>query len=130
MQVTSPASDRQETSLLRAIAARARRTSDAALVACAVAGLVAIGGLVWMQGRGWGILLPTVALGLWGAWGIVDRTLRERAMLRDEGTHHAPPPVSDGALRATRLALALAGVATGIAGALALLAMLLGRIIS
>ena len=48
MQVTSPVPDTQDSNLLRAIAARARRTSDAALVACAVAGLVAIGGLVWM----------------------------------------------------------------------------------
>ena len=130
MQVTSPVPDTQDSNLLRAIAARARRTSDAALVACAVAGLVAIGGLVWMEGRGWGILLPTVALGLWGGWGIVDRTLRERALERSQSAHPPPPALADDVLRATRVVLAVAGVATGIAGALALLAMLLGRIIS
>jgi len=130
VQVTSPVPDTPEPSLLRAIAARARRTSDAALVACAVAGLVAVGGLVWMHGRGWGILLPTVALGLWGGWGIVDRTLRERALVREERAHPSPPALADDMLRAARIVLAVAGVATGIAGALALLGMLLGRLIS
>src|SRR5690242_16039382 len=116
-----------EPNLLRAIAARARRASDGTLVGCALAGLFAVGGLIWMDGRGWGVLLPMVALGTWGAWGVVDRSVRERTMLRAPGTNGTS---TDDVLAALRIVLAVAGVATGIAGALALLGMLLGTIIS
>lgn len=127
---TPPGEATPEPSLLHAIATRARRTSDAALVACAVAGLVAVGGLLWMDGRGWGVLLPTIALGLWGAWGVVDRTLRERTLLRADSAAPRAQPLADDVLRALRIVLAVAGVATGAAGALMLLGMLLGKIIS
>lgn len=116
-----------EPNLLRAIAARARRASDGALVACAVAGLVAIGGLLWMDGRGWGVLLPLVALGAYGAWGVLDRTIDERAMRHRSD---APPLLADQLLTATRAAIAILGVAIGVAAMLALLGMLLGKIIS
>ena len=117
----------REPNLLRVIAARARRASDGALVGSAMAGLVALGGLLWMEGRGWGVLLPVLALGMWGGWGVCDRTLRERIALRAPGTR---PSLGDSVLTATRASLAIAGVATGVAAMLALLGMLLGRIIS
>jgi hypothetical protein len=121
------AAEERERSLLGAIAAGARRASDGALVASAIAGLVACGGLLWMQGRGWGVLLPLVAVGLWGGWGIVDRTLRERATVRDQA---AAPAVADALLVAARIVLTVAGMAVGVAGTLALLGMLLGKLIS
>lgn len=114
-------------SLLHAVAARARRASDATLAACGLAGLVALGGLAWMEGRGWGVLLPVVALGLWGAWGIADRTLHDRAVLRASG---AAPTFTDTTLGAVRLALAILGVATGAIAMLAVMGTLLGKIIS
>jgi hypothetical protein len=116
-----------EPNLLRALAASARRASDGALVGSAIAGLVALGGLLWMEGRGWGALLPMVAVGMWGAWGVVDRTLRERAALR-EPSHR--PTLADETLAAARILLAVAGVATGVGAMVALLGMLLGKIIS
>jgi hypothetical protein len=116
-----------EPNLLRAIAARARRASDGALVACALAGLVAIGGLVWLEGRGWGVLLPLVALGAYGAWGVLDRALDERLALRRTGV---PRTLADRTLVASRAVVAVLGVAIGAAAMLALLGMLLGRLIS
>ena len=116
-----------EPNLLRALAASARRASDGALVGSAIAGLVALGGLLWMEGRGWGALLPLVAIGMWGAWGVVDRTLHERATLR--APDHRRTLADDG-LVAARILLAVAGVATGVTAMVALLGMLLGKIIS
>ena len=116
-----------EPDLLRAIAARARRSSDGALVACALAGLVALGGLLWMEGRGWGVLLPLVAVGAYGSWGVLDRALDERVTLRGTG---APPSLADRALSASRALVAVLGVAIGAGAMLALLGMLLGKIIS
>ena len=113
--------------LLLAIAARARRASDGGLAACALAGLVALGGLAWMHGRGWGILLPVVALGCYGGWGVIDRTLHDRAVLRAAGATSTP---TDTALVAARMLMAVLGVATGAMGMLALLGTLLGKIIS
>jgi hypothetical protein len=117
----------EQPNLLRAIAARARRASDGALASCGLAGLVALGGLAWMDGRGWGVLLPVVALGMWGGWGVVDRTLHDRAVLRADG---AATTGADQALVAARFVLALLGVATGVVAMLALLGTLLGKIIS
>ena len=83
-----------------------------------------------MDGRGWGVLLPTVALGLWGAWGVVDRTLHERALPHAGPSAPRDHGLADGLLRAVRTVLAVAGVAIGAVGVLALLGMLLGTIIS
>ena len=113
--------------LLHAIAARARRSSDGALVACALAGVLGLGALVWMEGRGWGVLLPMVALGLYGGWGVLDRALQERSATRASG---APPTLADDVLPAARAVTAVLGIGTAVAAMLVLLGMLLGTIIS
>jgi hypothetical protein len=69
-----------EANLADFLAARARAASDGRLVADVVVGAVALLGLVMWRPVGW-VSLVGVALCLtaFGAWGIIDREVRERS---------------------------------------------------
>ena len=107
-----------------ALAVLARRSSDGALATAATVGLLAVMGLVVAR-AGWStFLLPLVAVGAFGLWGIVER---------DRG---GPTP-SDSAPRArTPVATAVqwlavaVGTAAAVVAALALLGALFGTVIS
>jgi hypothetical protein len=65
--------------LYAALAARARRSSDAMLASLAGVGVIATLLLVAVR-PWWGVYaLPLVALGAFGVWGIIDRELADRA---------------------------------------------------
>jgi hypothetical protein len=110
-------------SLLAMVASRARRTSDGALAACAGAGLIALALLVAIHPRWGALLLPFVALGAFGAWGIADRELAPRLT-------RVPRSRAVAALVAARWISAALGTVAAIAGAMWLMTVLLGPFIS
>lgn len=56
-----------------ALAARARRTSDAALTAAAAIGVLTVLGLALWRPAWWAAVAPLVALGPFGLWGTLER---------------------------------------------------------
>ena len=113
-------SEREET-LSEFLASRARRASDTRLAAHAVAAVVALIAIVFWRGPGWDIRL-SVAVGLlaFAVWGVADRDLAQQ----DATTRRARY------LRAARALSAVAGYTAGAYLLMALLARMLGRIIS
>ena len=106
------------------LAAGARAQTDGTLALCAGTGLVvAVVAVVFVPY--WAPLaLSGLAVAAFGGWGIADRVAAERA---------AGGAAGDGvgaALRVARVALAVAGALAFLGFAAALLALLLGRIIS
>src|SRR5206468_12684784 len=76
---------RPDASLAEFLAARARAASDGRLVVDVMAGCCAALGVAAWRPVGWLALLGvSTCLAAFGAWGIVDRELRER-----EGAPHA-----------------------------------------
>jgi len=113
---------RPDASLPEFLAARARRASDTRLAADAVGGLVVAAGVAYWNGPGTSFL---VSIGLcffaYGAWGIVDRELAERA--------DAASPVRT-SLRALRAGAAVLGFAAAAYIVILALAKALGVMIS
>jgi hypothetical protein len=105
------------------VASGARRASDGALAACAGAGLLALALLVAIHPRWGALLLPFVALGAFGAWGIADRELAPRLA-------RVPRPRAVAALVAARWIIAAVGTVAAIASAMWLMTVLLGPFIS
>jgi len=118
-QTSAPQSD---ASLVELLAERARNASDGRLVLDAIGGIIAAAIAAFWAGPGSHFLMgAAICLASFGAWGIVDRELRERAQL--PGRFRAP-------LRALKWAVALTGFASAAFLILAALALILGRMIS
>ena len=112
-----------DTGLTEFLVARARAASDGRLVLDVLGGsVVALGMSVWRP-TGW-ISLAGVAIALaaFGAWGIIDRELRDRAS--------APPTWIVRALTVARGAAVVLGFACGVGALFAGLAIVLGTWIS
>lgn len=121
---TSPStsrSAREAPTLFEALATLARRAPDAALASAATGGLLGAVGMIFVSAGVRLFLLPLIALGAFGLWGILERA---RATSAAESTR---PRSLVGA--AQRLAVAI-GTAAVVVGALALLGALLGTVIS
>jgi len=114
---------RPDASLPEFLAARARAASDGRLVVDVIAGCcVALGVAVW-QPVGWITLLgAAVSLAAFGAWGIVDRELRERA--------NAPRLLTVRLLSMVRVAAAAVGALAAVTAIFAVLGVVLGTWIS
>jgi hypothetical protein len=109
-------------SLPEFLSARARHASDARLAIDVAAGFVVGIAATFWRGRGWTIIASAALCFLaYGAWGIVDRELRERAVSRPD--RHA-------ALRATRIIAAFMGAGAALSFIVSVLFVLLGTIIS
>ncbi|HEX7122983.1 MAG TPA: hypothetical protein VF178_11475 [Gemmatimonadaceae bacterium] len=107
--MNSPSIGKHDQSLAALLAARARASSDRRLALHAGAGLVAAVAVLITRPPVWpSLALVAVAVGAYGAWGIADRELGERAA---RGT--AP-----WWLRAARDALAAIGLTAAIVGGL------------
>jgi hypothetical protein len=107
-------------SLPQFLSARARRASDARLALDVACGLVvALVAALW-RGPAWHIIASgAVCFVAYGAWGIADRELRERAAIS---------PDRHTALRAGRTAAAGVGAIAGVSLVLTALFFLLGTI--
>lgn len=108
-----------EPSLAQFLAARARRASDARLAIDVGVGLfVLIGASIW-RGSGW-LVVATASLVVlsYGAWGIADRELEERA---GKGQRVTP-------LRVGRVMSAVVGVLAAVGFALSAMAVILGPV--
>ena len=114
---------RPDVSLPEFLAARARAASDGRLVADVIAGCCgAIAVAVW-QPVGWITLLGgAVSLAAFGAWGIIDRELRERVK--------APHARAERVLSVLRAGAAAVGTLAAIVAMFAVLGVLLGTWIS
>ena len=114
---------RPDASLVEFLAARARAASDGRLVVDVIAGCC--GGLaaaVWRP-IGWITLLgAAVSLAAFGAWGIVDREVRERA--------DAPRALGVRVLSMARVAVAIVGALAAATAMFAVLGVMLGTWIS
>lgn len=119
----SAATSHANDGLFHVLAARARATSDGALVLAVIAGLTATIVVAIWRPAAW-IVLGSIGVcaAAFGGWGIADRELVERA-----ATGH---PAAVTALRAVRLLALLAGVAAAIVAALRVLGVALGTWIS
>lgn len=114
---------RPDASLPEFLAARARHSSDTRLVLDAVLGLVTGTAIVLWRGPGWHLLASIAACFFaFGAWGIADRELGERAS--------SAPPGMVLALRTVRVAAALLGVLATFTVLASALGIALGRMIS
>ena len=114
----------QASNVYAALAELARRSSDGALATAATVGLVAVMGLLFAP-AGWRVpLLPLVAVGAFGVWGMVER---ERvAPSEQEAGARRDSPVST----AVRWLAVAIGTAAAALAALALLGALFGTVIS
>jgi hypothetical protein len=114
---------RPDASLPEFLAARARAASDGRLVVDVVVGCgVALGAAVW-QPVGWFVLLGvSVCLAAFGAWGIVDRELRER--------EKAPGARVVRVLSIVRVAVAALGALAAVTALFSVLGVVLGTWIS
>src|SRR5206468_10546098 len=113
---------RPDASLAEFLAARARAASDGRLVVDVTVGCCAAVGVAAWRPVGWLALLGvSVCLAAFGAWGITDRELRERA--------NAPARVA-GVLSMLRAAAAGLGALSAVATMFGVLGILLGTWIS
>jgi hypothetical protein len=113
--------DSAHPSLAELLTSRARRASDLRLALDVAVGIVAVGVAAIWRPAGWLMLAAAgLCVGAFGAWGITDRELRERA----EGT-----TVARSLRVARRLAVAL-GTLAAVALLLTLCALALGTWIS
>ena len=110
---------RPDASLPEFLAARARAASDGRLVVDVIAGCCTALALAVWRPAGWLVLLgAAVSLAAFGAWGIVDRELRERAsaprggMVRVLAMARAAA-AAVGALAAVTAIFSLLGIALG-----------------
>lgn len=111
-----------EENLATVLAQLARRTPDGRLVAVLAAGIAAALAAVILRPPVWFPMLAAAACLLaFGAWGIVDRVLRE-----DPG----PAPSAHWLLRAARVAAVALGICGGAALVLGVLGMAMGNWIS
>lgn len=113
---------RPNANLLELLAARARHASDGRLATDAIGGLTVAALAAYWSGPAWEILLSAATcFYCFGVCGIADRELGERP---------DAAPRTTLALRAVRVAAAVAGFGAAIILALATLAIALGRMIS
>jgi hypothetical protein len=114
---------RPDASLPEFLAARARAASDGRLVVDVIVGCCGALAIAVWQPLGW-ITLLGVALSLaaFGAWGIVDRELRERAGAPRAGVVRA--------LSALRIGTAAVGALAAVTALFAVLGVVLGTWIS
>ena len=114
---------RPDASLPEFLAARARAASDGRLVADVIVGCCAALGVAVWQPLGWPVLLGvSVCLATFGAWGIVDRELRERG--------DAPHARVVRVLSLLRVGAAAVGTIAALIAMFAVLGVLLGTWIS
>jgi hypothetical protein len=114
---------RPDASLPEFLAARARAASDGRLVVDVIVGCCAAVGVAVWQPLGWLVLFgASVCLAAFGAWGIVDRELRERA--------DAPRAHMVRVLSVLRVALAAVGMLAAVAALFSVLGVVLGTWIS
>jgi len=114
---------RPDASLPEFLAARARAASDGRLVADVIVGCCAALGVAVWQPLGWLVLLGvSVCLATFGAWGIVDRELRERG--------DAPRARLVRVLSIVRIALAVVGALAAVTALFSVLGVVLGTRIS
>ena len=112
----------RDANLLELLAARARHTSDARLLANAVGGIIGAAAVAYWHGPVWDLLLSAaVCVYAFGLWGIADRELSSRT--------DAPRRIV-ATLAATRVLSATLGFVAAIFLMLALLGKSLGRMIS
>ncbi len=112
-----------ESTLPQFLAARARRASDARLVADTVGGILVILAMITWRPTGWLLVLSVAAyFAAFGSWGITDRELRERP--REAGSR------MEYALRGGRLLAVAAGGVAAASAAIVFLALALGTLIS
>ena len=108
--------------LLHFLAAGARAQTDGTLALCAGVGLVVAAVAVGVVPSWAPLALSALAVAAFGGWGIVDRIASERAA--------AGAAAPGGALRVVCIALAVVGLLAFLGFVGALLAVLLGTIIS
>ena len=108
--------------LFGALASRARATSDGRLVGAVICGLAATIGIAIWRPFGW-LVIASIGLcaAAFGAWGIADRELAERAAMRGSSTV---------VLRVVRVGSVIVGVCAAIAAVLVVLGGALGTWIS
>jgi len=108
-----------------ALAERARHSSDGALVLAAAAGVVAVTVLVLWQPAWWALLMPVLAVGAFGAWGVAEREAAER-----RGGHAGSSVTVVRALVGAQWLAVAVGTGAALLTAFTALALLFGRVIS
>ena len=104
-----------------AIAERTRSTSGTKLILAEFVGLFAALGIwIWVPGQ-WALALPFLSLAALGLWGIIDHV-----MMEGRGTLSRPAWV---ALRSTRTAIAVFGLAAAAASVWGLLGVAIGTFV-
>lgn len=112
----------RDASLPEFLAAHARHASDARLAADVIGGMSAALAVIYWQVPRWEVLLSIALCFLaFGAWGIADRELGERAGAQQRVL---------GSLKVIRVLAAIVGFASAAFLMMSVLAKLLGRIIS
>lgn len=102
-----------------ALAAKARTSSDGALVAAAAAGALWVALLLVVRPAWWQFVVAPAAVGAYGVWGVADRELAD-----------APAPARRRLLRAACAAAAVLGTAAVALTAFRVLGALVGTVIS
>ena len=119
---------RPDATLPEFLASRARRASDARLAGYACGGVVALIIVLLWRGPAWHVLASIATCVLaFGAWGIADRELGERAAA---GPSEARPLSVLNALRAARVIAAFLGALAFATLLVSAMAIALGRMIS
>ena len=114
---------RPDASLPEFLAARARAASDGRLVVDVIVGCSAALAIAVWRPTGWVTLLgAALCLAAFGAWGIVDRELRERV--------GAPPTLLLQSLALIRVAAAAIGALAAVTALFSVLGIVLGTWIS
>jgi len=116
-------SAREAPTLFAALATLARRAPDGALATAAATGLLGAAGLLFAPAGARLFLLPLIALGAFGFWGMVER--EHTTQRADAEPRHGVPLAN----AAQWLAVAI-GTAAAALGALAILGALFGTVIS
>lgn len=118
-----PAPPKRDSDLPEFLAARARGSSDARLAADATVGLIAVlVSLIWPFPYWYFVLCVGGCLLGFGAWGIADRELSERASTASRSQLAL--------LRTAKILATVAGAAAAAVLAVAVMAILIGRVIS
>ena len=121
-------SAREAPTLFEALATLARRAPDTALASAATGGLLGVVGMIFASPDARLFLLPLIALGAFGLWGMLER---ERATSAASGDAATSEPRRPRTLVGVVQWLAVAiGTAAAVVGALALLGAVFGTVIS